>query len=191
MNFRALTLTRRTRLLGGLVAFFLATGALAEERVPAGLALQLLLKVVSYDQGFAERGTSDFVILIPNGGAENSSLSEAMTAAKATPTKIQNRNIRFVPVTWEGLPAAISEQQASAILLINGASDSEVGGALKAASSKKLYSLTLDPTFVDKGALVGVGVKDGKPQVVIQLVTAKDTGVNFPSAVLKIARTVR
>lgn len=191
MNFRTLTLTRRTRLLGGLMTFFLATGALAEERVPAGLALQLLLKVVSYDQGFAERGSSDFVILIPNGNAESSSLTEAMAAAKATPSKIQNRNIKFVPVSWEGLPAAISEQQASAILLINGATDAEVGVALKAASAKKLYSLTLDPTFVDKGALVGVGVKDGKPQVVIQLVTARDTGVNFPSAVLKIARTVR
>jgi hypothetical protein len=193
MNFRTFAPLAKTRFAGALAALLLAVTAGragAEERVPANLTLQLLLKVVSYDQAFADRGSSDFVILIPNSSGESAALSEAVTAAKAAPSKIQNRNIKFVPVTWEGLPAAIAEQQASAILLINGATESEVSGALKAAADKKLYSLTLDPDFVEQGALVGVGAKDGKPQVVIQLNTARETGVNFPSAVLKIARTV-
>lgn len=174
-----------------LLAVLAATAARAEDRVPANLALQLLLKVVTYDQSFGGRGDGDFVVLVPSSSAETAALSEAMSAAKAMPPKIQNRTLKFVPVGWDTLAAAISEQNASAVLLISGASDTQITSAVKAATGKKLYSLSLDPSYVEQGALVGVAVKDGKPQLVIHLTAAKDAGITFPSSVLKIAKTVR
>lgn len=169
-----------------------ATNGYAQEKVPVNLALQLMLKVITYDQGFADRGTGDFVVLVPSGPDQAAGLNEALGAAKSMPPKIQNRNIKFVPVAWDQIATAAAAQNASALLLISGATGAEAAAAVQLATSKKLYTLSLNPAFVDeRRALLGVGAKDGKPQVVIHLATAKDAGVNFPTTVLKIARTVR
>ena len=62
--------------------------------------------------------------------------------------------------------------------------------ALTWSRTAKVYSLALDAAAVNEGALLGVGVTNGKPQPVINATTAKALNADF-KAVLRLARVVQ
>lgn len=164
--------------------------ARAQEAAPAQLSLLVMLKVVTYDQGFPLRGDGDFVVLVPNTPAQTAQLQEAMDGVKGmAQNKIQARTLRFVPVAMDAFGKAISEQKASAVLVLPGTSDAQLSSIATAARDNKLYSLSLDPSFVTTKIAMGVINNGGRPQVVINLAAAKELGLSFPTSVLKIART--
>jgi hypothetical protein len=61
--------------------------------------------------------------------------------------------------------------------------------ALRAATTHHLYSLAFEEALVKDGAMIGVGSNDGRPQVLLNVTTARAIGADLSSAVLKVART--
>ncbi|MFL5322009.1 MAG: YfiR/HmsC family protein [Myxococcaceae bacterium] len=173
-----------------LVTLLCAGLARAQEAAPAQISLLVMLKVITYDTGFAGRGDGDFVVVIPYLPTQAQALTDASDAVKAmAQSKIQSRALRFVPVPFDQVGKAIAEQKASAVLLLPGSSDAEVAAAASAAKDGKLYSLSLEPAFVQNKVALGVVNKDGRPQVLINLNVTRELGISFPTSVLKIART--
>lgn len=173
-----------------LCFLLLASSARAETAVPPQLSLLVMLKILTYDQSFAGRGEGDFVVLVPNSPGQTEALNEAMAAVRAmAQTKIQARALKFVPVASDTLAKAVTEQKASALLILPGSTDAQVEQAHEVARANKLYTLALDPSYVQHRLALGVVNNAGRPQVVINTAVSRDLGINFPTSVLKIART--
>jgi hypothetical protein len=156
------------------------------------LALTLMLKVITYDNAFARTGEGAFVVLVPYAGAEREQADEVVSAADTLTQKmILHRNLKFVPVKVDELAAKAAELKASALLLHTGAASSLTRHTVSVAAQLHIYSMAMDPERVDEGIALGVGTNNGKPQLVINIPSARAEGCDFQPSVLKVARTVQ
>lgn len=168
------------------VSLLLAAAAVhAEDRVPEKLGLMVMLKIVSYDAAFASRGSGDFVVLVPYApGDEARAHTIAAVGAALEVKTIKERSLRFVPVPV----GELSVKKGSAVLLHLGARGEVLKASLARAREEKLYVLTLEEALVKEGALLGVGLNNGKPQPLINVAAMKALGADF-GTVLRLART--
>lgn len=165
----------------------LAATARGEERVPGPLALKVMLKVLSYDPGLAQRGAGDFVVAIPFAPGTEAAAETALRECNALEVKsVNDRPLKFTTVPSKDLAAS----QASAMLLVPGLDDDARRAAIKWSREAKVYSLSLTEQGVLDGALLGVGVANDKPQPLINVATARALGADF-KAVLRLARIVQ
>ena len=163
-----------------------SSGVAAAEPVPVNLQLMVMLKVLTYDANFAAHAQSPFVVLVPYGKGDEARASELVTAASALELRsINERKLEFVAVPLPELGGS----RASAVLLHAGMGDDASRDVLAAAGRARWYSLALDEALVKRGALLGVGSNAGRPQVMVNVTTARAAGVELGQAVLKVART--
>lgn len=163
----------------------LANLAFAAERVPDALGMMVMLKVVSYDAAFASHGSGDFVVLVPYADGDEAKASAlAAEGAKLDVKSIKERALKFVPVAIKDLAAA----KGTALLLHFEIRPEALKAALQKAQAEKLYVLAFDEGPVKDGALLGVGLANGKPQPLINVPAMRALGADF-GPVLRLART--
>jgi hypothetical protein len=169
-----------------LVSLLLAaTASPAAERVPDALGLMVMLKVVSYDSAFGTHGSGDFVVLVPYVPGDESKAAALVTVAAGLEVKtIKERTLRFVTVPVKDLAAA----KGTAVLLPFGCPAEARKVSLEKARTEKLYVLTFEEEPVKEGALLGVGLANGKPQPLINVPAMRALGADF-GPVLRLART--
>lgn len=189
-----------TRILGLISAVAIATAAPAfalgqDEKVPPKLALLVMLKVLTYDKNLAARGEGDFVVLVAHEAGQDAARREALTATEELRgATLRTRTVRFRFVAFSNeasLRAAVTEHKAEALLLLPGLSSEGLATAASVAGSLRLYSLSLDPSFVERSLAVGVTNHAGRPQIVLNLGAARLANASFEPAVLKLARIVQ
>jgi hypothetical protein len=145
----------------------------------------VLLKVVSYDTAFASHGSGEFVVLVPYGDGDEAKASAlAAAGAKLEVKTIKERSLKFTPVPAKDLPSA----KGAALLLHVGIRPEALKGVLHKAHVEKLYVLTFEEAAVKDGALLGVGLSNGKPQPLINVAAMRALGADF-GPVLRLART--
>lgn len=166
----------------------LASGAaFAEEAVPPALALKVMLKVLSYDPALSSHGSGDFVVAVPFAPGQDDAAQALVREATALDVKsVNDRPLKFLAVATRDAEA----KKPTAVLLLNALPIEARAETLKWSRSAKVYSLALDAAAVSEGALLGVGVANGKPQPVINATTAKALNADF-KAVLRLARVVQ
>ncbi len=166
-------------------ALLFATVVWAEERVPDALGLMVMLKIVSYDTAFPSHGAGEFVVLVPYApGAESAAAALATVGSGLEVKTIKERALRFTPVAL----AELSAKKGSAVLLVSGSSPEVLKVTLEKARAEKLYVLTYEESAVKEGALLGVGLANGKPQPLINVAAMRAVGADF-GPVLRLART--
>jgi hypothetical protein len=171
-----------------VAAVLVAPRAWADD-VPAPLALMTMLKVLAYDTGFPALGNGDFVVAVPFApGQQGPAEALVKVASKLDVHTINGRELKFQTVAAGDLAG---QKRLSAVLLHAGLAPASAKEALQVATRGKLYSLVLDEPLVKEGALLGVAVNDGKPQVVVNVGVAKALGVELSASVLRVAKTVQ
>ncbi len=161
-----------------------------EPAVPAQLAVVVMLRVLSYDPGFAGRGGDDFVLLVA-GKPGDASDKVLVDLASLPQTKLAGRQLRVERAGPDALEGAAVQHKAGAVLLVGSDSSGVVSAALKAGARANAYTLTLDEGALRQGVMLGVGTKDGRPQPLINPVALKAANVALPQSVLKVARLVQ
>ena len=173
-----------------MVVALWAVGAWAQA-VPTPLGLLVLLKVLTYDTRFGEHGSGDFVVLVPYDAALLSEARELVSAGGALDTqKINERPLVFEAVALEDLDARLKARAAAAVLLPRGLNGPGLSRALEAASTRRAYCLALTEDQVKAGAVLGVGLANGRPQPLVNASAAKASGVEFAPSVLRLARVL-
>lgn len=162
-----------------------ASVSASAERVPDALGLMVMLKVVSYDAAFGTHGSGEFVVLVPYApGDETKANALAAVGGGLEVKTIKERSLRFVPVPLKELPAA----KGTAVLLHFGFTAGALDTVIAKTRVEKLYVLTFEETSVHDGALLGVGLSNGKPQPLINIAAMRGLGADF-GPVLRLART--
>jgi autotransporter adhesin len=62
---------------------------------------------------------------------------------------------------------------------------------LKVSQANQIITTTGVPTYVDQGVAVGIGIRQDKPQILINLGGSKREGSEFDASLLRIASVIR
>lgn len=159
------------------------------------VAVLLLLKVLTYDKGFDDRGSGEFVVLLAGEPGQRTERDALWDAIQATaPKTIRSRPLKFVRFDLDGrsdLDERVREAKASAMVVMPGLSASSVETIARVTGPHRLYTLGLDRQAVERGAALGVDTgEDGKPQIVINRPTSQAAGVDFEQSLLQRAKVI-
>lgn len=187
---RAKCVLQRLVALTAVLAMTAPVQALGEP-TPPRLGLTFLFKAIAYDERLAEKGSGDFVVLVPwsRQPEEIDRLIAEASADKAA--NVRQRPIKYLAVPFVQLEDKIDNLGASAVLLAPSEPDTMARIAAATATRFKVYSLALSGAGVREGALVGVEVIDGRPRIMVNQATAERVGANFSTTLLKRTKTSR
>jgi hypothetical protein len=88
------------------------------------------------------------------------------------------------------LERVVKERKISALYLAPGNAKA-LPAILKLSQELHLTTLTGVPDYVRRGAAVGIGVAQNKPQILINLAAARAEGSDFDASLLRIATVLQ
>jgi hypothetical protein len=188
---------RRRALLWSLVAAscfsLLEPIAHAESpTAPVPVQAQITARILPFERGFAERSKAGALVLIfeRSGNADSTAAARQMARALADIGTVGGKPLRshsLVYTTAAQLATECKNRGAVAAYLTPGLS-----GDVKAIATSLLGSGVLTvaamESYVPSGAVLGIEVSAGKPRMSINLPQARAQKLDFPSAVLKLAK---
>jgi hypothetical protein len=182
-GFLALSLA----LLLGRLAGAEAMALNAEAQVP------LLLKVLTYDRNFERKAGRELAIGIVHDPSDRDS-AQATDAVGSALFKLASRTVKGLPLKYytieytgpADLERFVKEKRISALYVAPGSVKS-LPALLKLSDELDLITLTGIPDYVRRGVAVGIGLNQDKPQIFINLASARAQGSDFDASLLRIA----
>ena len=198
MRMRATPALTLKPLLGlVVVALVLATSARAESMaVPAQMQVPILMKVLAYDRQFDTKAGTALTIGIIYTASDPSS-AKATDQISDTLYGFAGKTVRKVPVKYfqieytnvADLEAFVKAKGVNVFYLAPG-NDKALPAILKLSQARGITTLTGVPDYVKRGVSVGVGLSQDKPQILINLTSARSEGSEFDANLLRIAIVV-
>lgn len=165
--------------------------------VEAGLQVPILMKVLAYDRQFDARAAGTLTIGILYAPSDSAS-SKATGQISDTLYGFAGKTVRKVPIKYfqveytsaAELEAFVKAKGINAFYVAPGL-DKALPAILKLAQARGITTLTGVPDYVKRGVSVGVGMGADKPQIIINLASAKSEGSEFDANLLRIATVLR
>jgi hypothetical protein len=165
--------------------------------VPADLQVPLILKVLVYDRNFGDRDQSAVniaVVFDPTDPASVRARTELVGALERVSTKtLRGLPIRFssIEVTQGAdIDAAVRANRIN-VLYITPGSARHLEELLRSSERNRVLTATGVPEYVARGVAVGVGLRQDKPEILINLASSRSAGGEFDASLLRIARVIR
>ncbi|MCU0241884.1 MAG: YfiR family protein [Vicinamibacteria bacterium] len=182
-------------MLAGLVSAPSAFGQ--QMAVGADLQVTLLLKILTYDRKLEER----------SGGALNIGVVTAPTdpASQRATDEISNTLQKFLGKTVKGLKLEYYMHEYSTperllawinnkkinVLYLSPGHTKNLPAITKISQEQKKTTMTGVPAYVERGVAVGIGERQAKPQILINLSSSKLEGSEFDASLLRIATVIK
>ena len=197
MSHRTCVLPRLATLFA-CVALLVPPNAGAEPMpVPADLQVTLILKVLSYDRNFAARAAGELRIAVVISPGDPDSVRARAQIVDVTQT-LPFRMMRGVPIRYFFVEYASDAQLETfvttnqiAVLYIAPGNQQNLDALLRISQSRQIVTATGVPEYVERGVAVGVGVRQDKPVILINLPSSKSAGTEFDASLLRIAKVIR
>lgn len=165
--------------------------------VEAGLQVPILMKVLAYDRQFDAKAGAGLTIGILYAPSDSAS-SKATGQISDTLYGFAGKTVRKVPIKYfqveytnaADLEAFVKAKGINAFYVAPGL-DKALAAILKLAQARGITTLTGVPEYVKRGVSVGVGMGADKPQILINLASAKSEGSEFDANLLRIATVLR
>jgi hypothetical protein len=188
---------RRATLFATLLSAACAASARAQSGpAPAELQYTLLAKVLTFDRNFSQVGRELVVGVLYQEGfpPSRNACRELERAFNDSPIRsIQSIPIRVVLIPFTDgatLTATLRGQGVNAVYIapLRAVSMSGVLSAIRAAGARTFTGV---PEYVPDGVAVGIGQREGKPLILINLSSARAEGADFQSTLLQLAEVTR
>jgi len=162
--------------------------------VPVPMQVLLLMKSLVFEETLPERCADQVTF-----GVVHSNTKASLLVAKLF---LQNFKRLYKEERLQGLPLKIlriPDKKLSEVLKSNRvdvlyiAPDvKNIGSIIQICKSKKILSVTGEPRLVQKGVVLGFGVRpDRRPQIFVNLSSAKESGIMFLPSFFNFAKVVR
>ena len=192
-------LRRRALLLAGgagAVTLLFERWAIAEApSAPVGVQAQITARILPFERGFQGRAQGGVSVVIAEKRGNADSLAAALQMKKALsdignisgkPLKIQNTSFDSAKDF-----VAVCKARGSIVAYLTPGLGSEISQVASGLVGAPILTVAAVEDFVPSGAVLGVKVISGKPRMSINLGQAKAQNLNFPSAVLNLAKIYR
>lgn len=161
--------------------------------VEAGLQVPILMKVLAYDRQFDTKAGAALtigIIYAPSDGASSKATGQISDTLFGFAGKtVRKVPIKYFQVEYTGvgeLETFVKAKGINAFYLAPGL-DKALPAILKLAQARGITTLTGVPDYVKRGVAVGVGMGSDKPQILINLASARSEGSDFDANLLRIA----
>ena len=165
--------------------------------VPMDLQVPLLLKILVYDRNFGGREQSAVnigVVYAPSDPASLRARDELLRALD----RVSDKTVKGLPIRYTSLEftryadveAAVLARKISVLYIAPGNSGN-LEQLLRLSERNQVMTVTGVPDYVNRGAAVGIGLRQDKPEILINLASARSAGGEFDASLLRIARVIR
>jgi hypothetical protein len=188
---------RSTLLLGALFGLGAAARAADDMPVAAERQVPLLLKILTYDRQLEVKAGRELVI-----GIVCSPLSPASAKAReevlASLDTFVGKTVKKLPLQfwWQDYTnpdklAAWVKAKRISVLYVSPGNEKNLPAILKISQENRVTSITGVPDYVERGVAVGIGERQAKPLILINLASSKLEGSEFDASLLRIATIVK
>lgn len=167
--------------------------ATATETVNPRDAVPLLVRALPYDRSFANRGYGDFVIAVVCSRNQRGCDDLVSILNQSRISGLRNRVLRFARITSAdaaSLDATVQALGAHAVLGLERMPKADFAAMLQVAEANQIYAMSLDPEHALESVL-GVIRQDSGYKLVVNLRQAREVGVGFDSALLRLCHVVQ
>ncbi len=180
-----------------ILLFFLAAAVWSQDiQVPVEQQAPLLIKILSFDRNLRRNADKQIVFAILYQKKFRKSLDVKtnfeQAISKYSLTKIDSLPIKIVAIDISedsDLVSIVTINRVNVIYLAP-VKATNIGDITTLSRMKQITTMTGVPDYVDAGISVGVGAKGEKPQILINLNSARAEGINFNSQLLKLAKII-
>jgi hypothetical protein len=155
----------------------------------------LLSRILTFDQALGERVGEEIVVGLAHQSRFRASLLERdrlLSECEDQQPSAWGIPIRFTSLEVED-PEVLGEEllaQGVDILLLTPLRAVDVGQIAKAATRAGILTFSAVPEYTVEGVAVVLGVRGGRPEIIIRRRTAEAAGARFTSELLNLARLV-
>jgi hypothetical protein len=183
-------------LLLGLCSGFAGVCFSQEMATPPILQFKLLSRILTFDRTInAQRGGSLKIGIVYQAGvvASVDAGTEFLDAALAYDSSSSGLSIHCVGIDigdYADLETAIRKASVN-LLYVTPLRSIDIGTIGEVSAKLRLLTFSGVPEYAETGLAVGIGLKGGRPEIIINLPQAKREGADFDSQFLKVARIIR
>lgn len=166
-----------------LFSVVICSNAFAESMpIPVKLQSALFLKILSYDRKIK----NDIKIAVLD-GSNKSEIESSFQAVKGQ--KISGYSFSVSGISLSEL----SSMKANSIdiLYVTSNNKAHISNIIKSSRSNGVLTITGIPEYVNDGLSVGIGIKNGKPDILVNLSSSKSEDHELSSQLLKLCTIVR
>jgi len=160
-----------------LIALLFVTPAIGQQgKVPAELLANYTLKLASFEKNISNLMDASIYVM----GDEQ--LADVL---------IEKRGEKIGKASLEAVMKS-NELPAFKVTILFIADAANLDAAIKFARENKVLTITSIPELVNKGVTLGIGSDaEGKVQVLLNMTSSKEEGLEWNPAIMKIAKTVQ
>jgi hypothetical protein len=169
----------------------------AQTSMPPDRQVPLILKVLTYDRQFDAKAGAEVNIGIVYSPADAAS-SKTTTEISGTLNKFSGKTVKRKPINYWTIEyvsperlAEVVEDKGINVIYVSPGNDSNLASILELSQAQKITTTTGVPEYVRKGVAVGIGSRQGKPQILINLGASKSEGSEFDASLLRIATVIQ
>jgi hypothetical protein len=170
---------------------------LAEEMaLSAETQVPLILKILTYDRNLEGRAGPELAVGIVHDPTNRESAA-ATDAMVATLYRFQGKTIkklalRFYTIEYTG-PVELERfvrSKGICVLYVAPGLERHIAALTKVSQAQHLMTVTGVPDYVRKGIALGLGLAQDRPQILVNLVSARAEGTDFDASLLRIATII-
>lgn len=180
-----------------LMLFLWLERSLAQEiAVPIDIQYPLFLKILTFDRNLKARVGAEIVIGVVYQKKFRVSFltcEEFVTAINTSPIKkIEKLPVKYVLIDLDSteISTALSNNAVD-MLYVTPLRAVEIKQIVGICHDRHLTTLTGVVDYVEQGLGIGIGIKDKKPKIIINLPASKAEGLDFSSELLKLAKIIQ
>jgi len=167
-----------------------------QEAVPEEIQVPIFLKILTYDRSLEARVKDTIrigILYFPGNDRSKKNKDAIIENLELNKDKtINGVPFSFMEIefsTEKSLAEVIKEKRVN-ILYVTSDGSLAPKGISTITRAKKILTLTGRMDYVSQGISVGLGVKEEKPQVVINLPSARAEGSDFSANLLKVCKVI-
>jgi len=165
-----------------------------EIAVPVDLQLSLFSKILTYERNLMKHADDDVTFGIIYQKKYRKSVqtkNEVVDFFESSSFKIDDIPVRYITIDIDAfdLQSVISGYNFK-FLYFTPLRAVNIKLLCKICSNQEILTLTGVPDYVNSGVSVGIGLKDARPQILINSKSAKLEGADFDSQLLKLSKII-
>jgi hypothetical protein len=170
--------------------------AAQEVALPAAVHLPLLVKVLSFDRNFSGRGGETVVVGVLYQAKYRASATVADEVRQALGRLSRSDTggylVRVVSIDLDASvdPGQAVSRERIAVLYVGPLRAYSLADITSVTRSAGVTTVTGVPDYVETGLAIGIDLRGGRPEIVVNLAAAKAEGADLSARLLGVARVI-
>jgi len=172
------------------------THDVTQEAVPEEIQVPIFLKILTYDRSLGGRVEDTIhigVLYFPDNERSKKNKDAIIENLELNKDKtINGVPFSFIEIEFSTKKALdeVAKEKRINVLYITNDGTNMLKGISQITQSRKILTITGRVDYVSQGISVGLGVKEKKPQIVINLSSARAEGSDFSANLLKVCEVI-